>query len=58
MPLPEPLKTLVQTRRFWTYFFKITHQKEDAYTELQDCSIDLLLGDSGYCLSITLESYA
>lgn len=59
MPLPEPLKPLIQTRRFWTDFFRITHQDidTDTYNELQDCTIDFLLGDTGHGLSISLQSY-
>ncbi|HEY8460198.1 MAG TPA: hypothetical protein VIM99_07445, partial [Blastocatellia bacterium] len=54
MPLPESLRPLIGTRRFWTDFFWITEVEEDAYLDLEDCRVELPLA-GGYGVSLSLN---
>ena len=54
MHLPQPLQSLLRTRRFWTDFFWETHADFEAYPELDGCTLGFPVAP-GYVLALTLD---
>lgn len=56
MPLPPALKSLVQSRRFWTDFLWESEVQDGSYVDLERCRVHFPIG-GGYRLSLTIDQH-